>query len=314
MPNNHKKLKTTSTVFIFLGLFLMGLSFGFNSYFLQRTIQQKSAEPLTVLEPKKIDSDKPQGDKTDYLNREFSVSSAFTSKSYLIYDKNSSQILYGKDIDTQLPNASTTKLMTAYLAFNTYSLDTVLAVPAECVTLEGSNVGFKAGERFYVEDLFYGLMLRSGSDAACVLAANFPGGRQEFIKEMNNQATDIKLKNTFYKNEIGLDEPGHFSSSKDLLILIKKVLEIEKLKIIMGTRSYVLRSLDGQNYAINNTNSLLFDLPGTVGYKTGYTSNAGECLVFGYENLGNKLIVIVMGSNDRFADVKELLNGYLQTL
>lgn len=314
MSNSHNKknnLRSASVLLTFLGIFLMGLSFGFNSFFIRKNLISTKSTPENTTDKALKEL---QGDKPVDIIKEFSVGESFTAKSYLIFDKNSNQILYGKNIDSKLPNASTTKLMTALVASRTYSLDTVLAVPIECTTLEGSSVGFKPGERFYAEDLFYGLMLRSGSDASCVLSTNYPGGREEFIKEMNKQAQEIGLKNTFYKNEIGLDEDGHFSSSKDLLTLTQKVLEIEKLKIIMGTRSFVLTSLNGQNYAINNTNSLLFDLPGTVGYKTGYTSNAGECLVFGYENLGNKLIIIVMGSNDRFSDVKELLSGYLQQL
>lgn len=302
-----KKNQSARNTLLFFGLFLMAASFGFNISFVEQA-QKK----VVVDEPQVVTRE--EGDKKDTRILKFSTSEAFTSKSYLIYDRNSDQIVFGEDIGKQLPNASTTKLMTALVSFKNYSLDTILNVPENCVGLEGSNVGMRAGEKFYVEDLLYGLLLRSGSDTSCVLSSNFPGGRESFINEMNLKAQELDLKDTQFKNEIGLDAQGHYSSSRDLLLLTNSVLEIEKFKIIMGTRSYVMQSLGGGNYAINNTNDLLFDLPGTVGYKTGYTSRAGECLVYGYENLGNKLIIIVMGSEDRFADVKELLNGYLQEL
>lgn len=302
-----KSSLSAKAALLFFGVFLMAASFGFNKSFTQRPPQNVTVEPPQVIV-------KEEGDKKETKILRFNTSDSFTSKSYLIYDNNSDQIVYGNDIGKRLPNASTTKLMTALVAFKNYSLDTILNVPQECVTLEGSNVGLQLGEKFYVEDLLYGLLLRSGSDASCVLSSSFPGGRQAFIQEMNSKADELELKDTQFKNEIGLDAEGHYSSSRDLLLLTKHILKIEKFKIIMGTRSYVMQSLEGKNYAINNTNELLFDLPGTVGYKTGYTGNAGECLVYGYENLGNKLIIVVMGSEDRFADVKELLNGYLQEL
>jgi len=304
-----KKSNFVKTVIVFLGIFLMAASFGFN-----KSVVNKPVKSVNVSHPKVVTVKDNEGDKKNNVLLQFNTGEGFTAKSYLIYDKNSKQIVYGKDIGKQLPNASTTKLMTALVAFKNYSLDTILNVPESCVGLNGSNVGIKAGEKFYVEDLIYGLLLRSGSDAACVISTNFPGGRDNFIKEMNIKAGEMGLKDTQYKNEIGLDAEGHYSSSRDLLSLTEQILKIEKFKIIMGTRSYVMQSLEGENYAINNTNELLFSLPGTVGYKTGYTSNAGECLVYGYENLGNKLIIVVMGSKDRFADVKELLNGYLQEL
>jgi|GEM_PF-6594834 len=240
------------------------------------------------------------------------VDSTFTSKSYILYDVKSEKIVGGLDIDKKVANASTTKLMTALVAIDNYPLNKILTVPTQCIGLEGNNVGFLAGEKYYVQDLLYGVLLRSGSDAVCTLTENYRG---DFIFEMNKKAKELGLENTNYVNAIGLDDPNHYSSSRDLLKLTLEARKNETLKIIMGTRYFTLtEAVNKRQYTVENTNRLLFEIPGAVGYKTGFTSNAGECLVFGYTNFGTEIIIVVMGSEDRFSDAKQLLDLYLLKL
>ena len=316
MRKRKKSQKKASYILISIGLLLVIASFTINKTFIEessnkiRTIVQEPVE--NVLGDKTADKVEGEGDKRQEVVEDLPVSSKFTAKSYLLYDLNSSEIVGGKDVDKKLPNASTTKLMTAYIAVNTYPLNRQLPVTEECIGIEGNNVGFSLGDSFYVEDLLYGLLLRSASDASCVFTSNFEGGTSSFIERMNTEAKNLDLENTNYTNAIGLDAENHYSSSNDLLKLILKLKDIEKLKIIMGSRDFTLRDMTyGNKYYVSNTNRLLFDLPGTVGYKTGFTSSAGECLVFGYNNFGTELIVVVMGSLDRFYDAKHLLDLYL---
>ncbi|PIR43666.1 hypothetical protein COV24_01255 [candidate division WWE3 bacterium CG10_big_fil_rev_8_21_14_0_10_32_10] len=299
---------------LILGILLISLS-SFLNYKFSESKVVKDLKKTIVYEPLESvlgDSDE-NGDKKAEKIEELPVQNGFSAKSYILYDVNSSQIVGGKDVDVLLPNASTTKLMSAYLVIKKYPLDSILTVPAECVGVEGNNVGFVAGEKFYVEDLLYGMLLRSASDATCVFSANYSKGTPGFVDEMNKEAKNLRLENTHYTNPIGLDDVNHYSSSRDLLKMTLELRKIEKLKIVMGSRDFTLKEISfGKRYYVSNTNELLFTLPGTVGYKTGFTSNAGECLVFGYNNFGTELIIVIMGSTDRFSDAKQLLRLYEQ--
>jgi D-alanyl-D-alanine carboxypeptidase (penicillin-binding protein 5/6) len=129
---------------------------------------------------------------------------------------------------------------------------------------------------------------------------------------MNDTSYKLVLENTNYVNAIGLDAPKHYSSARDLLKLILAVRTYNKLNIVMGSRYYTLRELkNGRQTTVANTNDMLFKLPGTVGFKTGTTDNAGECIVYGYTNGDVNLIIIVMGSKNRFYDTASLLDIYL---
>ncbi len=236
----------------------------------------------------------------------------FTSQSYLVYDLKTKKVVAGKDINTRVANASTTKLMSALVALETFPLDKVITVPGVCLGIDGSNANFYEGEQYFFEDMLYAILLRSAADATCAVANSYPGGEQAFVAKMNVRAKELSLDNTNYINPIGLDANNHYSSSEDLLKLILKIKDINKLNIVMGSRYFTLNSINTRRQTtVANTNELLFKLPGTVGYKTGTTSNAGECLVFGYNNLDTNLIIIVMGSKNRFYDAAELLDIYV---
>lgn len=307
MSDTKSNLKRNNYVLLFIGAILIIFSFVFNKQIDQKISEIAVSEPVNKNEPTPIPTVEEQIEN-------FGVDTSFTSKSYIVYDLTRDKIVAGSNVDERLPNASTTKAMTALVAIRNFPLDRVLTVSQECIGIEGNNVGFKVGEKYYVEDLLYGLLLRSASDAVCVFATNYPGGSAEFIKKLNTTSEELGLENTNYVNAIGLDAPDHYSSSRDLLKLILEVRKIERLKLIMASRNFTLRDLSfGNTYYVSNTNELLFNLPGTVGYKTGFTSSAGECLIFGYENFGTDVIIVVMGSQNRFLDAKQLLNIYLDT-
>ena len=298
----------------FLGILLISLSFLLNNYYYtDKNIKKDTSEKTTQKQAEAKKAKSIEGDKKVNIIKPLPVDINFTAKSYLVYDDSSKEVMGGFNTKKRLPMASLTKIATALVSIDTYSLDTQLVTPKECIGLEGNNIGIKEGERFYVEDLLYGLLLRSASDAACVLYTNYPsGGKDAFIKEMNNKANKLKMKDTNFTNAIGLDNPKHYTTAEDLLKLINEYKKIEKLKIISGTRDYTVKALNTNSvYYILNTNQLLHQIPGTVGYKTGYTERAGECLIYGYNNQGKKVTIIVLGSTNRFFDVKNLLDIYL---
>lgn len=304
--SQNKSLSVTTYIFFVVGIVLIIVSI---------VLGGLAKNPKDSLNTEKIDESAKVEQEPEKVEEQIStlpVDSTFTSKSYILYDVSAEKIVGGLDIDKKVANASTTKIMTALVALEKYPLNKILTVPESCVGLEGNNVGFLPGEQYFVQDLMYGLLLRSASDAACTFTNNYDG---DFISEMNKKASNLGLTNTNYVNAIGLDAPDHYSSSRDLLKLILAARKNETLKIIMGTRYFTLtEAKTKRQYTVENTNRLLFEIPGAVGYKTGFTSNAGECLVFGYTNFGTELIIVVMGSSDRFADAKKLLDLYLLKL
>lgn len=243
------------------------------------------------------------------------VPSNITAKSYIVYDAVLDKVVAEKNSDLALPPASTTKIMTALVALEEYSLKQVLDVPKECIDLPGTNAYLQFSDKLTVESLLYALLLPSASDAACVLARG--GNQYEFLAKMNEKAENIGLKHTNFENVIGLDsdEDNHFSSASDLLIMAKEAMKNREFMKIVGTKIYPIRSFStNQIYEVRNTNEFLSTVPGTVGIKTGYTDKAGGCLVYAYDNRGKSVIIVIMGSKEgsRFIDTKALLDWYLE--
>lgn len=214
-----------------------------------------------------------------------------------------------KNPDLALPPASVTKIMTAIIALERYDLDKPVVVPPKCTQLNGSSVGFAPNQVFTLEDMLYALLVKSGADAACAIA-NIDD-EPEFIAEMNQKANELGMVNTSFENEIGFDsDQFQFASVYDLEKLTKYALNFSTFRKIVGTKEISLRPVSQggtASYTIRNTNDLLFSLPGTVGIKTGTTPEAGECLIYLYENRGNEFLILILGSQDRFGDTTKLL-------
>ncbi len=233
---------------------------------------------------------------------------AVSAKAYLVYDLKNDKKIYGKGEDMQLPPASVTKIMTAVIALENFDLSKPVIVPSQCVGINGANVGFQANEMFTLEDLIYGLLVRSGADAACTIA-NIYNNEADYVATMNNKAIDIGMVNTKYQNEIGFDARSEqLTTINDLEKLSKYALRSSIFRKIVGTKKVDINALNTKNvYSLVNTNDLLFTIPGTVGIKTGTTFEAGQCLTYLYENKGNEILIIILGSQNRFADTSQLL-------
>ncbi|MFH1566018.1 MAG: D-alanyl-D-alanine carboxypeptidase [bacterium] len=241
-----------------------------------------------------------------------------TALSYVVYDANQDKTIAEHNSELILPPASTTKLMTALVALEEYSINDILPIPKDCLKLPGTQAYLSEGDFLSVESLLYALLLPSASDAACVLARGY-NNPSDFLAKMNKKSEELGLKHTNFDNVIGLDGDNgtHFSTASDLLILAKAALKNQELMKIVGTKYYDVHSYaTDKTYTVRNTNELLFSLPGTVGLKTGTTEKAGACLIYVYANTNKdkKVIIIVMGSKEdaRFSDTKALLDWYLE--
>lgn len=231
-----------------------------------------------------------------------------TAASYIVFEPDSGTILAQKNSSAHLPMASTTKLMTALVALDTYTLDQVLTVNTADSAV-GNTMKLIRGDSLTVRSLLYGLLVSSGNDAALALAENYPAGYQAFVAAMNAKAAALNLKNTHYQNVSGLDSSDHYTSVHDLALIAKHTLANDVLVEIVSTRDITVTNTTATNsYRLTTTNELLGRLPGVMGVKTGWTEKAGECLVTFTDRGGRRLIVVVLGSSDRFGESARLIN------
>lgn len=218
--------------------------------------------------------------------------------------------LYIQDPHKRVPIASTTKIMTALTAVSYFQVDQILT--ASDFLPDGSTMGLKVGEKISFRNLLYGMLLNSGNDAAFTIAANFPGGVEGFMKEMNNQARGMGLNDTYFDNPAGFDSPNHFSSAKDLSRIAVLAEKNPYLARIFSVKEATIRSADGVNiHYLRNLNKMLDD-PQVLGIKTGTTPLAKENLVALIERDNHRIIIVVLGSNDRFKETRELIEWVYQ--
>lgn len=237
-------------------------------------------------------------------------------------DSLSAQSVYVMDVDSSTPllvknptdrryPASTTKLLTALVSIRHYDLDQEFQVKEEAFTL-GTTMGLKLGERISVRNLLYGLLMNSGNDAAFVLANNYPGGYDRFVQAMNLLAIELHLSQTTFTNPSGLDEEGHQSSARDLALLAREVMKTPFLRHIVSTPTYVMQTASGEAVReLRSTNALLGSEPGVMGVKTGTTLLAGEVLITQVERNGRQLLIVLMGSQDRYGETRRIIQWIL---
>lgn len=225
-----------------------------------------------------------------------------------VIDGETETVLYEKNAEMRLPMASLTKVMTAVVVLDQYRLDEVVTVPEVCTQLPPFKMGLVPGEKISVEALLYGMLVSSGSDAACALSHHFEG---DFLTLMNQKAEELGLVQTHFENEVGLDgENGnHLSTARDLVKLSQMALKNGVFRKIVGTRQVSVSDIgQGRWHNLSSTNKLLFTLPGTTGIKTGYTAQAKGCLAVSYERDGREIIGVILGSEDRFSEMQKILN------
>ncbi|HEX5594223.1 MAG TPA: D-alanyl-D-alanine carboxypeptidase family protein [Solirubrobacterales bacterium] len=217
------------------------------------------------------------------------------SRSWGVIDARSGDVLTSHGLNKSLPIASTTKLMTAYVAMKDMPLDKIVrAAPYEAEYGE-SLMGLRAGQRISVRDLLYGLILLSGNDAAHTLAIAAAGSQERFVAQMNRYAAALGLSHTHYANPIGLDEKGNYSSAGDLMTLTRRLLAEPAFARIADARSAVLRSVHPRR-RIESINELLQMAPWVTGVKTGHTFGALYVLVGSGQKHGISLISTVVGA------------------
>ena len=228
------------------------------------------------------------------------------SSGYAIaFDRGSKSVIWGKNENKQVPMASTTKIMTAIVLLeHCKDLNEQIEVCKEAASIGGSRLGLKTKDKITINDLLYGLMLRSGNDAAIQIAVSVAGSVENFSNLMNRKAEELGLLHTHFTSPHGLDNPMHYTTAYELAIITDYALNIEKIAKVVNTKNYTV-NINGYSKVITNTHELLGYLDGVNGVKTGFTNGAGRCLVTSVNRNDFNIIVVVLGANTKKIRTKD---------
>ena len=249
------------------------------------------------------------------------VSLAPNAKSAILIEASTGEIIYENNADEQLAPASMTKIMSMLLIVEAIekgviSWDEMVTVSANASSMGGSQILLETGEEMSVEDLFKGIAIASGNDAVVALAEKIAGTEEMFVQMMNDRASELGLKNTYFKNPHGLDIANHYSSARDMSIMARELVKHKRvLEYTSIYETYLRENLDTKIWLVN-TNKLVRFYSGVDGLKTGFTEGAGYCLTATAKKNNMRLIAVVMGEADstvRNAEVSAMLDyGYSQ--
>jgi len=212
--------------------------------------------------------------------------------------------VFERNSHTKFLPASTTKIITALVAYDIYQPDQIITVK-KTIT-EGQLMNLFPGEKITVENLLYGLLVQSANDAAFVLAENF--GLQKFVDLMNIKAQSLAMKNSRFTNPTGFDDWRQYTTPFDLALAARELLTNPYLAKIVSTKDITIPDVDYRYFhQLTNVNKLLGEVQGVGGLKTGYTENAGENLISFFKKNGHQFVIVIVKSQDRFQDTKNIL-------
>jgi len=233
-----------------------------------------------------------------------------TAAAAVVMEAKTGKIVFSKNPDEKRAPASTTKIMTGALALEKKgdSLDQIVTASVRAAATGESSIWLEEGEKLSFGNLLYGLLLRSGNDAAVAISEFVGGSEQEFVQMMNAKAQELGAKNTHFMNPNGLPNDDHYTTARDLALIARYALQNPKFAEIVSTKTKEIpwpgHEWDRQ---LVNTNKLLWRLEGANGVKTGYTNAAGHCLVSSADRDGQQFITVVLGSQDMWSDSTQLL-------
>lgn len=232
------------------------------------------------------------------------------SKNIIVLDRKNLLPLYEKDAYSKVAMASTTKILTCIIALESCSLEEIVPISKKAASVSGSTLGITQNTKINMNDLLYGLMLRSGNDCAIAIAEYISGSTENFSVLMNKKAKELGLKNSNFVTPHGLDDPNHYTTAYELALLTNYALNNLKFLEIVSTKTCTIY-LNDIPRTISNTNELLGNTQGVYGVKTGFTFEAGRCLVSSCKRNNLDIIIVVLGADTkriRTTDSIQLIN------
>lgn len=221
--------------------------------------------------------------------------------SYIVLDQDNHNVLYGDNIHEKRLIASITKVMTAYVVINNANLNDEVTIDDETDLSHGSSIYLKKGEKIKIIDLLYGMMLRSGNDAATVLAIYTSGSVENFVNLMNEEVSKMGLKDTIFQNPTGLDDDGtkNISSAYDMAIITSNAMKNKTFKKIFSTKKYSVKT-NLNVHVWQNKNKALYKSKYVTGGKTGYTKKAKRTLITTSSKDNMNIVIVTLGIDDDF--------------
>lgn len=223
-----------------------------------------------------------------------------SAQNAVLIEQSSGRILFAKNAHEKQPIASITKIMTAIIAIESGKMQETVTSSKRAVHIDGSSIYLKQGETMKMEDLVYGLMLRSGNDAAIAISEHIGGSVEGFVHLMNEKARWLGMTNTHFSNPHGLDEDKHYSTAYDMAILMQYAMTNEQFQTITKAQTY---KAETRSYAWQNKNKLLTSYyKYCTGGKTGFTSKSGRTLVSSASKKNMDLIAVTLNAPDDWRD------------
>ncbi len=234
----------------------------------------------------------------------------------LSYDLSTNTLLYEKNINEKLPIASLTKIMTAIVGVEAMDIHSKIVISKNAASIGEDSMGLSAGETLTLNELLYGLFLHSGNDAAEAIADSSGVGRDSFIHLMNKKAEDLGLSSTHFTNPSGLEGDGNqYSTAHDLLVIVRYALENSTIAtVVKEPYMFIPYTLTHKAFELFNETNLLTSYPGVKGVKTGFTNEAGLCLATYLDYKGHRIIAVLLNSQNRRQEMKDLLDYSLLSL
>ncbi len=233
-----------------------------------------------------------------------------SAKAAIVISADTGEIIYSKNSGEKLPMASTTKIMSALLCLESGDLYEPFAVDSDAIRVEGSSMGLQEGDTVTKYALACGMLLPSGNDGANAAAVKIAGSLEGFAELMNERAQKLGLTKTYFVTPSGLEGEGHGSSAEDMAILAAEALKNDLFREICSSQTMKLE-YGNPPYTrwLKNTNKLLSMYDGTYGVKTGFTDEAGRCLVSACEREGKRLICVTLNAPDDWNDHMKLYDN-----
>ncbi len=234
---------------------------------------------------------------------------SLSAQSAVLMEAQSGKLLLAHNEGQRLPMASITKVMTALVALEMASKDTLITVSPQAVGVEGSSIYLLEGEELTLEQLLYAVLLESANDAATAVAIGLCGSVDAFAQEMNRRTESMGLNDTHFSNPHGLDHEEHYTPAADFASIVRCALENDLLQTILSTRKATI-PYDGQENGrvLINHNKLLRMYEGCTGVKTGFTKRSGRCLVSSAQRNGVTLIAVTLNAPNDWADHTAMLD------
>lgn len=239
---------------------------------------------------------------------------AISASSAIVMDADSNRVLWGKNINDQRLIASITKIMTCIVTIENTNLKDIVTVDENVLKAYGSAIYIEIGEEISLKDLLYGLMLRSGNDAALVIQTYFSDKNLNLVELMNNKAKELNMKNTIFYNPHGLEENdgnANMSTAYDMAILMSYAIKNKDFSNIVSTKSYTAKT-NKKTYTWKNKNKLLFNYEFCNGGKTGFTKLAKRTLVTTATKDNKNLVIVTLNDSNDFEDHKNLYEEYFK--